>query len=699
MVLRRSERSRAAVTMKFEGANPNPAVAPVDRQVTRANYLIGNDPSKWITGLPTYSRVSYEGLYPGIDLLFYGEQGKLEYDFTLAVGADPRDITLKFDGASGVLVNSTGDLIVQTPAGNVTHHKPLVYQEETGGRVEIAAEYAMKGANQVGFRVGFYDRSKPLVIDPVLIYSTYLGGSLDDFGRHILVDNVGNAYVAGNSFSSDFLSTASAENSDVFVGKMRQDGLFLSYSFFGGNQNDAAEGLAIDADGNIYVAGTTSSPNFPRVDVPSQGTAGGTDAFVTKLNAAGNAFIYSLVIGGSGDESGVDMAIDGLGGVYVTGRTTSANFPTANALQGTFGGGSSDAFVARLVPDGSGFVYSTYLGGADEELLNGLKSSIAIDTAGDAFVVGDTLSTDFPVKNPLQGTKGAGAASPDGYVTKIAADGSDLIYSTYLGGDSDDSAAAIAVDVTGNAYVTGSTRSLGFPGSPSARPDDGTTDAFAAKLNAAGSALSYLTFIGGSSGNETGASIAVDIDELAVIAGSAGEGLPVVDQVQPLFGGGLTDAFVARLSQTGSVNFATYLGGGGNDAASGVSLDPTGSVYVTGFTDSTDFLTFIPLRKQNSGGVDMFIAKIDPDIDPKGPLVLKLEISGKKLIVFGQNFRDGAKILVNDVAKKTKVGEAPGSIVFSPKAAKKVKPGDTIVVQVRNPNGRLSNPLFFTRPS
>ena len=688
------------LSMKLEGANSMPVVSGVDRQAARANYIVGNDPTKWIKDVETYSRVLYSGVYPGIDLMFYGNQQRLEYDFTLAPGADFRGIRLRFEGADQIELSPEGALVLHTAAGDVRHERPLAYQETDGSRILISADFTQFDNGTIGFQLGDYDPDLPVVIDPVLVYSTYVGGSAADSGRGIVADSVGNTYLVGDSFSSDFLTRASTTNSDIFVGKLSRNGLLLTYFFFGGLKNDTATGLTVDGAGNVYLCGSTESTDFPILNSVGSALRGTSDAFVIKLAASPDQsliFEYSSLIGGSGEESGASLAV-GAGNAYITGRTSSQDFPTVGAIQPVFGGGDSDAFVSKVATDGKSLVYSTFLGGSGtEDLIR--KTGISVDSAGNAYVSGDTQSANFPLKNALRGVKTGTAASFDGFVAKINPSGSDFVYSTYLGGSEDDFALGIANDQAGNAYVTGRTRSTSFSGSGSTRPSTGNTDAFVAKLNASGAAASYLTFIGGNDGDESANAITVDAAGDAVIAGTAGPGAPTVNSIQAFFRGGADDAFVAKLAPGGAVTFSTYLGGSGDDVALAVSLDSEGAIYITGFTDSTDFLTATPLRPANAGGRDIIIAKIDPNASPNNPVLLQAVISGKNLILFGQGFAEGAVLRINDEPTQTRNEDPDHSqILFAKKAAKQIKPGKTVQLQIENPNGKRSNFLFLSKP-
>jgi hypothetical protein len=685
------------LSMKLEGANPKPLVAGHEAQDVRANYFIGNDQSKWIRGVETYARVQYSGVYDGVDLVFYGNERQLEYDFTVGPGANPEEIRMRFDGADNIELSSEGALVLYTAAGEVKHERPVAYQETNGSRQEVAADFKRLDDGTIGFEVGTYDHSQPLVIDPILVYSTYVGGSADDSCRGIVADAAGNVFLTGDSFSSDFLRQASPTNSDIFIGKLSSNGLLLTYSFFGGSQNDSATGLAVDPSGNIYLCGRTESPDFPVFNSIGLALKGTSDAFVVKLTPQADQFFYSSLVGGAGVETGVSIAADIAGSAYITGRTSSTDYPTFLAIQPIYGGGDSDAFISKIAPDGKSLVYSTFLGGGANENATE-KSGISIDASGNAYVTGDTQSTDFPTSNALRTTKDGSASSADGFVAKIDPGGINFVYATYLGGSQDDSGFGIAADPTGNAYVTGRTRSTSFTGSSATRPTTATSDAFVAKINPAGSAISYLTFLGGTSGDESGNAIVIDSTGNAVIAGTAGEGAPTVSAIQSSFKGG-GDAFVAKLGPSGSVTFSSYLGGSNEDVALAVSLDGNGAIYFAGFTSSTDFLTATPLVRENRGARDIFIAKIDPNSNPDRPVLFQAVISGNHLILFGQGFDEGAKLRINDEQVKTRNEPPdPSQILFAKKALKRIKRGETVQLQVRNANGERSNFLFFTRP-
>jgi hypothetical protein len=607
---------RAVLRMQLLGSNPAAQAKGADRLPGIANYFLGNDASKWRTGIPTYARVQYQEVYPGISLVYYGNQRQLEYDFQVAPGADPSQIRLRFAGAESLSVDDRGDLAVQAGGQVLLQHKPIVYQEAAGERREVAANFVVQG-QEVGFALGDYDHSRPVVIDPVLSYSTYLGGRGVDAGVGIAVDAAGNAYVTGATNSPDF-PTANAlqprlhsvQGVDAFVTKLTADGSALAYStYLGGSGNDSGWAIGVDADGNAYVTGTTVSSDFPTMNPlqPHLGHPGAQNAFVAKLTADGSALVYSTYLGGSGGDIGIGIAVDSIGNAYVAGRTSSPDFPTVNPLQLHVGGPlNQNAFVAKLTADGSALEYSTYLGGS-----GGVDRAhgIAVDAAGNAYVTGDTDSPDFPTINALQPTLLGG---DNAFVSKLTPDGSALAYSTYLGGSGFDQGWGIAVDAAGNAYVTGSTTSPDFPTVNPLQTALGTsTDTFVSKLSADGSALVYSTYLGGS-GEDIGWGIAVDAAGNAYVAGSTDSpDFPTVNALQPTLLGGF-DIFVTELTADGSaLVYSTYLGPI-YSVPFRIAVDGAGNAYVTGATDSPDFPTANAMQPALKGGANAFVAKINP---------------------------------------------------------------------------------------
>src|SRR5881396_1907639 len=361
-------RRTSVLRMKLAGANPKPQLTGEEELPGKVNYFIGNDPKKWRTNVSTYAKVKYREVYPGIDLVHYGNHRQLEYDFVVAPGADPKAIKLGFEGAEKMEIDARGDLLLHTPEGDVRQHKPVIYQEFDGTRTEVSGSYSLSRRNQVSFEVGKYDRGRPLIIDPTLSYSTYLGGSGSDVGNAIAVDSARNAYVTGATGSTDFpiaspFQAAIGGSSDAFVTKLNATGSALVYStYLGGSSGDYGLGIAVDSAGNAYVVGDTDSTNFPTANPFQAAIGGSSDAFVTKLNATGSGLVYSTYLGGSGGDYGLGIAADSSGNAYVVGDTNSTNFPTASPFQAAIGG-SYDAFVTKLNAPGSALVYSTYLGG------------------------------------------------------------------------------------------------------------------------------------------------------------------------------------------------------------------------------------------------------------------------------------------------------------------------------------------------
>jgi uncharacterized repeat protein (TIGR01451 family) len=470
----------SVLRLKVLGANPTAPVEGLDPLPGKSNYFKGNDASQWQTAIPNYTKVQYSDIYKGINLIYYGNQRQLEYDFVVASGADPNTIKLAFDGARKLRIDANGDLLLSTKTGDVRMHKPYVYQETENGRQTVTSRYVLKGKRQVGFEVAAYDNSKPLTIDPVLSYSTFLGGSNYEEGRSIAVDSSGNAYVTGRTSSFNFpagkdaFSSTYANGTDVFVTKMFPTGSAFVYStYLGGNSDDFSYGITIDSAGNAYITGATSSTNFPTTSNAYDTTLGSTytnDAFVTKLNSAGTALVYSTFVGGNNNDQGNGIAVDSSGNAYITGITISANFPTtAGVFQTVYNTSTSEAFVTKLDSAGTALIYSTFLGGTGSEQGNG----IAVDSSGNAYVTGNTTSTNFPTTaGALQTVYGGGLnnccyyVSGDAFVTKLNPTATGLVYSTYLGGNSDENGSGIVVTPADEVYLTGSTNSVNFPTTP-----------------------------------------------------------------------------------------------------------------------------------------------------------------------------------------------------------------------------------------
>ena len=548
-----------ALDLSFLGANPDATLEARERLSGEVNYLVGDDPAKWQKGLPTHGELLYGGLWPGVDMAVRGEGGNLKYEFHLQPGSSVDDVRLGYRGAEGLSVGAGGQLLVQTSLGVLKDAAPVSYQRIGGERVPVESRYTLlKGdGGGYGFAVGAYDPRYPLVIDPGLDYSTFLGGGDGDRGGDIAVRD-GRAYVTGGTRSPDFPTTSGAFDTthngldDAFVTKLNASGSALAYSTYlgGGNADDEGQGIAVDGSGRAYVTGNTSSPDFPTTTGAFDTTLNSNDAFVSKLNASGSRLAYSTFLGGTSVDLGHDIAVDGSGRAHVTGQTRSADFPTTTgAFDASYNGGLADAFVSKLNASGSALAYSTFLGGTDstDEVDQGL--GIAVRN-GTAYVTGESASADYPTTTGAYDTSYNGGSS-DVFVTKLNASGSALAYSTFLGGTNDDIGWYIAV-LDGRAYVTGQTASADYPTTSGAfdRTFNGGTfpgDAFVTKLNASGSALAYSTYLGGGNGDQ-GHGIAVDGSGRAyVTGGTSSPDFPTTTGAFDTTHNGLDDAFVTKL--------------------------------------------------------------------------------------------------------------------------------------------------------
>lgn len=698
-----NESKSVVLRTRLVGGCAAPEVKGLDELTVKSNYFLGNDPRKWLRGVTNYARVRYREVYPGVDLIYRTNQNHLEYDFKVAPGANPGVIRLAFEGAQKIQIDGNGDLILNADGNEVRQRRPLAYQEVDGIRREVSGRYIMRGASQVGFEMGRYDPSQQLVIDPEIVYSTYFGGNGDDEGRSISVDLAGNVYVTGSTQSTNFPMGSPSQplyggRSDAFVAKIDATGSTLLYvTYLGGRDFDGSNSIAVDASGNAYVTGYTSSNNFPASPGAFQSVLRGTqDAFVTTLNATGS-ISYSTYLGGDDADAGNGIAGDSFGSVYLTGVTYSRNFPTVNPFQATYGGaGNLDVFVAKIDATGSRLVYSTYLGRGG----NDAGAGIAVGSSGSAYVTGYTGSRDFPTTlGAFQTSFGGGVY--DAFISKLSANGESLVYSTFLGGRFDDLGRAIALDLVGNCYVTGQADSGDFPIENALHPVKGggsgsinIVDAFVTKLNLDGSRLSYSTYLGGSRG-DIGFSIAVDSFGNAYVTGETiSPDFPTSNAVQKTILGSTTDAFVAKLDATGStLSYSTYLGGTNAETGYGIALDSHGNAYVVGNTFSGDFPTLNALQPARGSFFDAFVVKLGAP----SPRITGALISGKHLLVFGENFDDDPVVLLDGEQRKTRKDDQ--NTLFSKKTGKIIAPGQTVTLQVRNADGALSSEFRFTRSS
>ena len=659
----------SVLQMKIGHANTRAEVSGEDQLPGKSNYLIGNDPSRWHTGVSQFGRVRYREIYPGIDLVYYGHHGSLEYDFVVAPGADPGKVALNFAGADQIQLNAAGDLVLSVPAGAVSLHAPRVYQKVGQEERSVSGAFVLLAQNEVGFRIGDYDRSRELIIDPTLAYSTYLGGTgsqgcVTVSGTTVLncptiaVDNGFQFYIAGSTTSIDFPLTpgtplpfqgALKGTTDAFVTKFNTSGSTIIFStYLGGTGVDTAAGIAVDSGFNVYVAGTTDSADFPITPGSAYQTApksAGNHVFLTQLKSDGSALLYSTYLSGSGVDVATGVAVDTKLNAYVTGTTTSTDFPTA-PTPGSFQSKplAQNQFFATVISTSTtltglqSLVYSTYFGGGSPANGVAIGGGIAVDAAGNFYITGGTNfvhtgnpATDFPILNAFQSTL---LGATDAFIAKInptAAPGAQLLYCTYLGGTVDGAnnpavtvGTGVAIDAAFNTYVTGSTTATNvlLPTNIVAfqSQNNGGTDAFVAKVGnpVSGSTvfpLNYFSYLGGS-GTDVGFSIAADsVQSVHVTGSTTSTDLHVANAIQNANGGG-TDAFVALLSTTTSTGigtqgqYLTYLGGTGEDRGTGVAVDANGITYLTGDTSSPNFPLANAFQGTLKGTSDVFATKI-----------------------------------------------------------------------------------------
>jgi hypothetical protein len=624
----------AVVKMQVVGADTDANAVGLDETEGKTNYFIGNNPADWQTNVSNFKRVKYESIYSGVDMIYYGNGRELEYDFVVAPEVNPNQIKLRLEGVSNARIEKeTGDLLMETEVGTLRQHKPISYQNINGERQEIASNYKLEKANYktyaISFALGEYDKSKELVIDPILVYGSYLGGNLFDEGRAIAVDASGNAYVAGTTISLDFPTTAGTIkptllprtdiNSywyDAFVTKVNPTGTAVVFStYFGGrNSNEVGTGVAVDASGNVFLGGTTNGADTPTLNAFQATFGGADDAFLAKLNPTGSALVYSTYIGGNSTETGSKISVNQATGEAVfVGNAYSTNFPTTpNVIQPTLSGLTSDGFVAKFSPTGAAR-FITLFGGTAGELVN----DVALDASGDIYFVGQTSSSNFPVTAGAFQTAYSG--NIDGFIAKINATGTAVAYASYLGGGlQSDRANGVAVDGLGNAYVAGQTENVGFPTTAGAfdQTFNGGSDAFLTKFNSTGTALIYSTFLG-STGSDKAFAVGLGENNNAFVAGETSSlNFPLRNSltVRGTQDGSTNNSiFLTRFNETATAQvFSTILGVGG---AYDVAVDGASSAYLTGHALN---LTVTPNAFQTLKGgypnlsttADGFVAKV-----------------------------------------------------------------------------------------
>ena len=614
-VLRFGTPANAMLRLRLLGGNAHVEPTGLDPLPGHSNYFVGNDPRNWQRSVAHFGRVLYPEVYPGIDLAFHSAGRDFEYDFILQPGRTPQVITVDFLGATHLKMDSEGNLVLATAGGSVCQKKPVAYQVKQNSRVSVDVTYELKGQTRVGFRVGHYDSSLPLVIDPVLSFSVYQGGTGLDQAYGIAVDAAGNSYVTGTTESVNFplQSQAAAYPNDnrknAFVMKLNPQGTTVLYStYLGGSADDEGLAIMVDGSGQALVAGYTDSTNFPTASPYRATNSGARDGFVTRLSPTGNTLAYSTYLGGSGSDLAFAIAVDGQSNFYVAGSTTSTSFPTVSPYQASLVA-LRDAFVTKFNPTGAALIYSTYVGGNADDVGYG----IAVDASGSAYVAGITQSDNFPTANAMQSTYEGGT---DVFITKLNPAGSALAYSTYLGAGFFEDCFGIAVDDQGSAYVAGSTESATFPvTSPYQISKRTGADAFVTKLTPSGKTRVYSTFLGGN-GEDRANSIAVDRMGNATITGyTLSSDFPTAEPVQGTYGGG-QDAFVARLNAAGlGLLYSTYLGGTGSDTGNAVAVDASGDAHVVGTTLSSD-LTVTSGSPAYRGAGDAFAVKISDSSAP-----------------------------------------------------------------------------------
>lgn len=630
------------VSMQFTGS-AGARISAGAEMAGKINYLVGKDVSKWQTDVATYGKITYEGLYSGVDLEYTGNDGVLKGTYEVGAGVDPGVVRWKYSNAQKVSVDADGNLLIVVPGGadveatTLTEHAPVAWQEVSGQRVSVSASYEVEADGSIGFALGEYDAALPLTIDPTITYSTYLGGNNSDYGGGIGVDGAGNIIVAGSTLSTNFptmnplqatCNSCSSGLADAVVSKFNPAGSALIYStYLGGSGNDGTVDMQVDPAGNAYVAGQTDSIDFPTVNAYRATPVGLYDVFLFKLNPAGNALVYSTYLGGTGPDFAYSLEIlSGASGydAYVSGTTISTDFPLLNAYQGTFGGGGSDLFVTRFYSSGSQLVYSTYLGGNQSEESEGLE----VDALGNAYIAGYTISPNYPTLNAFQSTYGGNG---DGFLTKIAPTGNALVYSTYLGGPNQDVASDVAVDALGQAVVTGDVETGGFPlqGAIQSTFGGGDEDAFVTKFNAAGNGLVYSTYLGGGTGpglyggRDRGSVVAVNSAGEAFVSGyTYSSNFPTVNAFQGTYGGTCNavaggDVFLTRINAGGTaLSYSSFLGGSCDESPFGIVAMDNGDIYLTGMTTSTNFPRVNAYQQNKSSLSDLFVTKIQ---DATGP--------------------------------------------------------------------------------
>ena len=631
--------ANAVIQINLVGANPSPAVVGENLQPGKVNYFIGKDPKKWQSNVPIYQQVRYKSIYPGIDLVYYGNQARAEHDFIVSPGADPGQIQLDVKGADALSLAANGDLVLHKGTDEIRLQAPVLYQEFHGLRVPVTGQYTVKNSTHVAFAVSAYDKTMPLVIDPVLVYGTFLGGLADDQAVGIVVDGAGSAYVLGSTNSTNFPLASQGgpppSGMNAFVAKLDVSGSSLVYAdYIGGSSDDRPTAMVMDSSNHVFLTGYTYSGDFPTVNPYQANGAGGTDAFVTEVAADGASLLYSSYLGGSSYDYSYGIALDPTGNIYIAGTTSSQDFPTANAFQATVSPNQNEqygeyGFLTKLTPDGSALVYSTYYAGSQNVVQScygqpcwpqpySTITGIAVDGAGNAYVGGQTNTYDFPVsEGAYQTSNGTNNDQYVGFVGKFDPTGTQS-YSTYFDAVPQNYyyffLNAIAVDSSGSAYIVGRDYTLSAPVTTPNLCDPaqgGCSIGLITKFDPTGSFLLYSTYLASNIDVEP-QSVLVDASGDAYVLSQSGGGDPgqLVNPIEAYTN--QQDVFVQEIDPTGSIQlFSTFLGGYGNDYPGGIALDSAAAIYVTGYTNSTDYpVTAAALQNTLGGNNDAFIAKI-----------------------------------------------------------------------------------------
>ncbi|UCE23351.1 MAG: SBBP repeat-containing protein [Candidatus Zixiibacteriota bacterium] len=586
------------IKASFVGANQDVEIVGEGLLGSKCNFFLGNNPARWQADLPNYEAIVYRDVYPGIDLKYYGNDRQLEYDFIVSPGADPSRIQIRYDGAERVSVNGDGQLEVTTAWGTVTEMRPYIYQRDGGGYIVLAGRYRLLSDNSFGFELNDnYDPNLPLIIDPVLTYSSYLGGAYAQYANGVTFDSEGNIVIVGDTRSADFplvnpLQGVLAGRYDLFVTKINPGtGDILFSTFFGGTETEQFPAVTLDATGNVVVSSYTDSEDIPTVNPFQSDLLGDWDAIIFKLSADGSTLLFSTYLGGTKVEYAGGIAVDASNNVYVCGITTSFNFPLQNPYCDEISGGDYDGFVTKFSPSGDALIYSTYLGGRDMEQLR----SIAVNASGEAYVVGSTYSDDYPAVNALYQTQINQDGPTDAVITKFTAGGDNLVFSTFIPGTEDEWFIDVALDESGTAYVVGSSESDDFPvvnpiqAERSGAGSDDIADVVVAALTGNGDALLFSTYLGGL-GEDYGESIALAPDGGVFFTGTTfSYDFPTYNGLDFVMDGA-SDALVVRLNTTGTgIVYSTFLGGSSGEQGEAVAVDPNSNPCIVGSTYSADF--------------------------------------------------------------------------------------------------------------